>query len=42
MPREEWEQAKATYNSILESYKPEGQDDVAEQIKLRISKIKTE
>lgn len=40
--REEWEQAKATYNSILESYKPEGQDDVAEQIKLRISKIKTE
>ena len=37
--RENWEQAQATYNSIIESYKPKVKDDIEEQIKMRISKI---
>ena len=40
--REEWEQAKATFNSILESYKPAGTgDDIAGLIKTRLNNIKT-
>jgi len=37
--RENWEQARATYNSILESYKPKIKDDIEEQIKMRLSRI---
>ena len=37
--RENWEQADATYKSILDSYKPKVKDDIEEQIKMRISKI---
>jgi len=37
--RENWEQAEATFRSILDSYKPKAKDDIAEQIKLRLSKI---
>ncbi len=37
--RENWEQAEATFKSILDSYKQKGKDDIAEQIKLRLSKI---
>lgn len=37
--RENWEQAEATYKSIIESYKPKVKDDIEEQIKMRISKI---
>ena len=37
--RENWEQARATYNSILESYNPKIKDDIEEQIKMRLSKI---
>ncbi len=38
--RENWEQAEATFRSILESYKPESEDDIAEQLKIRLEKIK--
>jgi TolA-binding protein len=39
--REEWEQAKATFNSILESYKPVGNgDDIAGLIKTKLNNIK--
>ncbi|MFA6335251.1 MAG: tetratricopeptide repeat protein [Bacteroidales bacterium] len=37
--RENWEQAEATFKSIQNSYKPKTKDDIAEQIKLRLSKI---
>lgn len=37
--RENWAQAEATFKSILDSYKQKGKDDIAEQIKLRLSKI---
>ncbi|EKD31153.1 MAG: hypothetical protein ACD_77C00384G0003 [uncultured bacterium] len=37
--KENWEQAKATYESILESYNAKGTDDIADQIKMRLSKI---
>ncbi len=37
--RENWEQAKATYKSILESYPANSKDDIKEQIKMRLSKI---
>ncbi|MFA6770232.1 MAG: tetratricopeptide repeat protein, partial [Bacteroidales bacterium] len=37
--RENWEQAQATYNSILESYPANSKDDIKEQIKMRLSKI---
>ncbi len=37
--RENWEQARATYKSILESYNPKVKDDIEEQIKMRLSKI---
>lgn len=38
--RDEWEQAKATFQSIKEGYTPEnGQDDVLEQVEMRLSKI---
>lgn len=37
--KENWEQAKATYESILESYKPREADDIADQIRMRLSKL---
>lgn len=37
--RENWEQAEATYNSILDSYSKENKDDIREQIKIRLEKI---
>ncbi len=37
--RENWSQAEATFNSILESYKPKEKDDIEEQIKMRLTKI---
>jgi tetratricopeptide (TPR) repeat protein len=38
--RSNWEQAEATFRSIQESYKSSGKDDIAEQIKMRLEKIK--
>lgn len=39
--RDEWEQAKATFESIKEGYSPEREhDDVLEQVEMRLSKIK--
>lgn len=39
--REEWEQAKATFNSILESYKPaNSSDDIAGLVQTRLNNIK--
>ncbi|MDD3273364.1 MAG: tetratricopeptide repeat protein [Bacteroidales bacterium] len=37
--RENWEQAKATYESILESYKQGEKDDIADQLKMRLDKL---
>ena len=38
--REDWEQAKATFESIKEGYTPEKEhDDVLEQVEIRLSKI---
>jgi len=37
--KENWGQAEATFKSILESYKPLKKDDIAEQVKMRLSKI---
>ena len=37
--RGNWEQAKATFSSILDSYKPAQRDDVHEQVELRISRL---
>ncbi len=37
--KEEWEQAEATFKSILESYKPSSKDDIEDQVKMRLSKI---
>lgn len=37
--RENWEQAQATYKSILESYSANSKDDIKEQIQMRLSKI---
>jgi TolA-binding protein len=38
--RDEWEQAKATYMSIKDSYTPQGtSDDVLEQVEMRLNKI---
>lgn len=38
--RDEWEQAKATFNSIKDNYKaPEGGDDIAGQIEMRLSRL---
>ncbi len=37
--RENWAQAKATYTSILESYKGENKTDIVEQINIRLQKI---
>jgi len=37
--RENWQQAEATFKSVLESYKSKNKDDISEQIKLRLSKI---
>lgn len=39
--KEEWAQARATYNSILDSYKSKKGDDIVEQIRLRLKKIKS-
>jgi len=38
--RENWTQAEATYKSILDSYPSKSKDDIKEQIKMRLSKIK--
>ncbi|MCK9304964.1 MAG: tetratricopeptide repeat protein, partial [Bacteroidales bacterium] len=38
--RENWEQAEATFKSILESYESGTEDDIAEQIKIRLDKIR--
>lgn len=38
--RGNWEQAQATFKSIQESYRPVKEDDIAEQIKIRLEKIK--
>jgi tetratricopeptide (TPR) repeat protein len=37
--RGNWEQAEATYNSILESYSSQSKDDIEEQLKMRLAKI---
>lgn len=37
--RGNWEQAVATFRSIRDSYKPRTKDDIAEQVRLRLSKI---
>lgn len=37
--KENWEQAQATFKSILESYPANSKDDIREQIKMRLSKI---
>ena len=37
--RGNWEQAKATFSSILDSYKPTKRDDVHEQVELRMAKL---
>ncbi|MDZ4059509.1 MAG: hypothetical protein U1D64_05640, partial [Bacteroidales bacterium] len=37
--RDNWSQAEATFNSILESYKPKEKDDIEEQLRMRLSKI---
>jgi len=37
--RSNWEQAKATFSSILDSYKPAKRDDVHEQVELRMAKL---
>jgi len=37
--KENWSQAEATYNSILESYTAKGTDDIADQIRMRLAKI---
>lgn len=38
--REEWEQAKATFQSILDEYKPESaKDDVLEQVRMRLDRL---
>lgn len=37
--RDNWEQARATFNSIRENYKPAANDDVIEQVRLRLKKI---
>lgn len=37
--RENWEQAKATYESIKQSYKSDGKDDIADQLAVRFEKI---
>ena len=37
--REDWEQAEATFKSILDSYKSTSKDDIADQVKMRLSKI---
>lgn len=40
--RSEWEQAKATWQSIADNYKSTGkQDDVLEQVKMRLMKVQT-
>ena len=35
------EQAKATFESILEGYKPEVKDEIAGQVKLRLSRLES-
>ena len=37
--KQEWEQAEATFKSILESYKPSSKDDIEDQVMMRLSKI---
>ena len=37
--RENWDQAEATYKSIFESYKPQGKDDIEEQLRMRLNKL---
>ena len=37
--RDNWDQAEATYKSILDSYKPQKKDDIEEQLKMRLKKI---
>lgn len=38
--REEWEQADATFRSILEEYKPMGEhDDILEQVQMRLDRL---
>ncbi len=38
--REDWEQAEATFNSLLEEYTPQGaKDDIHDQVKMRLNKI---
>ncbi|MBR5034847.1 MAG: tetratricopeptide repeat protein [Bacteroidales bacterium] len=40
--RADWQQAKATWQSIADNYKPSGkQDDVLEQVQMRLLKIKS-
>ena len=38
--RGNWEQAIATFSSILESYRPEKEDDIKEQVEFRLEKLK--
>ena len=38
--REEWEQADATFRSILEEYQPTGdRDDILEQVRMRVNRL---
>ncbi|MCF0164662.1 MAG: tetratricopeptide repeat protein [Bacteroidales bacterium] len=40
--REEWKQAQATFQSILDGYQPSGaNDDVVDQVKMRLDKLKS-
>ena len=33
------EQAEATFNSIKENYSPDGEDDIADLLKIRLNKL---
>lgn len=38
--REDYEQAKATFNSVRENYKPQKNDNISELVKIRLDKLK--
>ena len=38
--KDELEQAKATFNSVLENYKPNKPDDIKDLVKMRLNKLK--
>jgi hypothetical protein len=39
--RDEWEQAKATFESVKDGYEPSREhDDVIEQVEMRLSKLR--